>query len=46
MDRLKELQQQLSYLELIEENEHTEELISKVSDFFVREIEAERAKLI
>jgi len=46
MDRLEELQRQLSYLELIEENEHKEELISKVSDFFVKEIEEERQKLI
>ena len=46
MDRLDELQKQLTYLELSEENEQTEELISKVSDFFVKEIEAERQKLI
>jgi hypothetical protein len=46
MDRLEELQRQLSYLELIEENEQTEELISKVRDFFIKEIKEERQKLI
>ena len=46
MERIEELQRQLSYLELIEENEHKEELISKVSDYFVKEIEEERQKLI
>jgi len=44
MDRLEELQRQLSYLELIEEEENKEELISKVSDYFVKEIQAERKK--
>jgi hypothetical protein len=46
MERIEELQRQLSYLELIEENEQTEELISKVSDFFIKEIQSERQKLI